>query len=268
MIRKIRALANANIQTNMIYKVNFLIGTISTLILFSVHFNLWNTIYKVSNTNIIRGFALGDMIAYVAVARILHVFVNSLNFDRKVANEIKTGTLSVYLVKPMNYFVYNMSLKLGNMILQFGVSLTAYVVLLLFVLKNNAVVPSIQTFALVLFTAILGMLINTLIGYVIALMALWVEHVDIVFVFKGLFLTFISGVLIPISFFPEILKTLLNYLPFKYLISFPIDVYLGKVASMEIISGIVFQFAWIIILYFTSKLMWNKGIKKYSSVGG
>lgn len=268
MITKIRKLASASIQSNMMYRVNFIIGSISTFILFFVHYNLWNSIYKINRIQIIGGFTLADMIIYVAIARILSVLSNSLSIERKVSTEIKDGTLSVFLIKPINYLLYNLSSKLGNMLIQFCLSLLIYVILFITLLQKISSIPDISTIILIIFTSFMGIIINSLIGYNFALTALWVEHVDILFVFKSMLITFVSGVLIPINFFPMFLRDILNLLPFKYLIAFPIDIYLKNVKGIKIIHGIGMQLLWIFFLLLISRFMWKKGIKQYNSVRG
>lgn len=268
MISKIKVLAGANIKANMIYKINFLMNTISTLVLFIVHYNLWSTIYKVKGVNEIGGFTLTNMIIYVAIARVVNVFINSINLEGKVAGEIKNGTFSVYLVKPMNHLLYNISSRLGNMIIQLLVSLITFILIFIFVFKSFSGIPSVLTIVIIIFSAIAGMFINTLIGYICALVALWFEQVNVMFIFKGLLLSFISGVLIPIQFFPNGLRQALRYLPFNYLIAFTIDIYLGKVKGVKIIYGFGIQLFWIFLLLLIIRIMWRKGIKKYTSTGG
>lgn len=78
----------------------------------------------------------------------------------------------------------------------------------------------------------------------------------------------LSGTLIPIVFFPDIIAKLFNFLPFSSITSTPTLIYLGKLSSIEIIKGLSLQVVWIVIFYFVSKWIWNKLIKQVTILGG
>ncbi len=268
MLRNVKTLAVANIQVAMTYKVNFVLGILSTVVLFFVHFNLWKIVFEGNNASTIGGYTFPKMIMYVAMSRILYVFVNSLSIEEKVAGEIKDGNLSVFLVKPMNYLLYNISAKIGNMILQFIISIVVFFTLFFIVIGDLTVMPGWPTILIVIVTALGGMVISTLIGYIFALSAFWIEQVGIMFVFKRTLLSFISGVWIPISFFPSLMRKILDFLPFNYLQYFSVNIYMGNLWGTELIKGVFTQIIWIVLLYLISIVMWVRGIKKYTSVGG
>ena len=65
----------------------------------------------------------------------------------------------------------------------------------------------------------------------------------------------LSGLVIPIPFFPNYLQKISNYLPFRYISDFPFRLYVGNVSDYEGVVGILIQIIWIIILlkFFVNK---------------
>ena len=78
----------------------------------------------------------------------------------------------------------------------------------------------------------------------------------------------ISGALIPLSFFPEVVGKIFNILPFSSMISTPTLIYLGKLNGLELIKGILIQVIWVLIFIAISKWIWNKLIKQLTILGG
>lgn len=267
MFRKFKTLTTANLQVAMIYRFNFFVGIASTLIMCFAHFKLWEVIFKVNNTSVINGYTFPQMIMYILSARILYIFTSSLNIEGKISGDIKVGALSIYLIKPMNYLVYNVASKLGDVIVQTYISITAFILLFVFV-RDLMPISKPSTIIFVIFSAICGMIINMLIGYNFALTAFWLEQIDIIFVLKEYLLSFLSGVWIPISFFPNPFIKILEFLPFNYMIAFSIDIFLGNKTGILIYQGMLVQLLWILLLSLSSSFLWQRGIKKYKSVGG
>ena len=251
--KTVRALVKANLQVSMTYKINFMLGIISTLILIFVHYSLWFKIYDGNQAETIGGYTFIEMMVYVIMVRVLYVFVNSLNIEEKVSKEIKDGDISIFLTKRINYLLYNVASKLFFSFI---------------LLRNINIIPELPILILVFFTAILGLALNTLIGYIFALLAFWMEQVSIMFVFKKNLLNFISGVWIPISMFPDVLKNVLAFLPFNYLQYFSVAIFQQTISTHELIQGLIIQISWLTILLFLSQIIWKRGVIKFTSVGG
>lgn len=266
--KTVRALVKANLQVSMTYKINFMLGIISTLILIFVHYSLWFKIYDGNQAETIGGYTFIEMMVYVIMVRVLYVFVNSLNIEEKVSKEIKDGDISIFLTKPINYLLYNVASKLGDMLLQIAISVFVLMFFFFILLRNINIIPELPILILVFFTAILGLALNTLIGYIFALLAFWMEQVSIMFVFKKNLLNFISGVWIPISMFPDILKNVLAFLPFNYLQYFSVAIFQQTISTHELIQGLIIQISWLTILLFLSQIIWKRGVIKFTSVGG
>ena len=78
----------------------------------------------------------------------------------------------------------------------------------------------------------------------------------------------LSGMLIPIAFFPEWAQLIINLLPFSSSIYTPTMIYLGKISGTDILIALGLQIFWVIVLKVISKKMWQSLIKNLTILGG
>ena len=74
----------------------------------------------------------------------------------------------------------------------------------------------------------------------------------------------LSGAIVPISFFPAVLSMIIFYLPFYYLLFYPLDVLL---VGFDM-SGLIIQASLTLILFIVSFIAFNKMEKRLKRVGG
>ena len=77
-----------------------------------------------------------------------------------------------------------------------------------------------------------------------------------------------SGIIAPLTLFPQWFQALSNFLPFKELIYTPINIYLGQISLNEIGIIIIKQMIWGILLYMLAKFFFNHAVKKVTINGG
>ncbi|MEM7802538.1 MAG: ABC-2 family transporter protein [Chloroflexota bacterium] len=78
---------------------------------------------------------------------------------------------------------------------------------------------------------------------------------------------FLSGWIIPIALFPEGLQQALIYLPYRYVLSFQIEIAMGQLTPSEIWQGFLIQWLWVAVLSVGFQYLWSIGIKRFSAVG-
>ena len=78
----------------------------------------------------------------------------------------------------------------------------------------------------------------------------------------------LSGVTIPIPFFPSYLQKITNILPFRYVSDFPFRLYVGNISMNEGFNGLIVQLIWIIILVIIGNILMKKALKKAVIQGG
>ena len=78
----------------------------------------------------------------------------------------------------------------------------------------------------------------------------------------------LSGLVLPIPFFPLFFQNIANILPFRYICDFPFRFYVGNISMSEGFFGILIQMIWIILLVLLGRILMKKALKKAVIQGG
>jgi ABC-2 type transport system permease protein len=102
----------------------------------------------------------------------------------------------------------------------------------------------------------------------LGLLAFWVTELESINAVKYLFVNLLGGAAVPMVLLPKGVRAVVDFLPFRYMFSFPIEVFQGKVGTnVEMLTGFLCAIFWVFITTFLYKFLWQAGLKKYSSVG-
>lgn len=78
----------------------------------------------------------------------------------------------------------------------------------------------------------------------------------------------LSGMVLPIPFFPAFFQNMANILPFRYISDFPFRFYVGNIPMSEGYIGILVQILWIVALVILGRILMKKALKKAVIQGG
>jgi ABC-2 type transport system permease protein len=78
----------------------------------------------------------------------------------------------------------------------------------------------------------------------------------------------LSGHMFPLDLLPEWSRWAMDFLPLKYLAYFPAAVFLGKIDRTEMYQGLMIEAAWVAFFIVLSRILWTRGVKRYSGFGG
>lgn len=181
-----------------------------------------------------------------------------------VDTDIRQGNLSNDLLKPVNPFLIWFLQDISKKSLFFLVASAAYISLGLFF--RSLLLPPASGYALAacLFAILFALILHFLLFSVFGLLAFWMESTwGIRFAVRTAF-EVASGAIIPLSFFPDEWRNILEVLPFRFLASFPMDLYLGKTAFTQ---GFILELVWITLLMALCAALWRTGLRHYTAVG-
>jgi len=101
-----------------------------------------------------------------------------------------------------------------------------------------------------------------------ALLAFWVLDVSTFIFILYAFEYIAGGHLFPLDVLPPVANQALHFTPFPYLLFFPVNIYLGRVTGAQLWQGLLVQACWVAAALVLARLVWSRGIRKYSAVGG
>jgi ABC-2 type transport system permease protein len=78
---------------------------------------------------------------------------------------------------------------------------------------------------------------------------------------------FLAGQLSPLSLLPAWLQTAASISPFRWMLSFPVELLLGRVAGTAVYTGLLAQIVWVTLSLLAVRTIWRAGIRRYSAFG-
>jgi len=78
---------------------------------------------------------------------------------------------------------------------------------------------------------------------------------------------FFTGAYIPLDLLPIAFQNIIKFLPFPYVIFFPIKVLRGEVTNESFVQALLILSLWIFFFMIINFITWRKGLKQYESVG-
>lgn len=248
------------------YRGNIVIWTITYAAIPLVSMAMW---LAISATNIKLSFSKEELIIYFLLVIWVEVICSAWAASF-LSKEIYDGTFSKYLVKPFNLILDYSSQNISEKFYKLVVISLFTTIFMFFVMKNLSIVSPFTIVSILMFipSLIMAATISFLMNICIGLAAFWFHNIEFLRIYFGMAKQLLSGVIIPIAFLPESILSIAIVLPFRYELSFPIEVLLNKLNSEQLLIGFIVQIFWLIIVISAYKLILRKGIKSYQGYGG
>lgn len=226
---------------------------------------LWLTISSV-NSNL--PYTSSELILYFILAA--YVGIVTEMWQAWFINErINDGSFSTMLLKPFPVFAKYMLENWGDKtfkITAFSLSLP----IMYLIIPNtvwNQLDLSLLTILLFLLALIMGYLIMFFIELSIGFSSVWFYDISFLKSYNDLASTIFAGRFVPLIFFPGIIASVAIFLPFRYAISFPIEVLLNKLSFNQLILGFGIEIFWFILMFIVYKLIYRSFEKNYKGYG-
>lgn len=260
---------NVGIQNTLVYRVNFLFRATFALVPLMSTIYLWRTVYggKVSGAEI-SGYTLGGMISYYLLVTIVNALTAVTEDDWQIAADIKDGNISQFILKPIDFLYYRLCLFIAGRIIYVAVAAIPVALFVFYQRQYFVAPPDAATFCWFLTSVALTAMLQFFMSYTMALLAFWVLEVS-TFIFILFALEYIAGgFLFPLNILPPAIAQIINFTPFPYQMFFPVSVYLGQSTGAALIQGLLIQTFWVLFFYVVARVVWARGMRKYSAVGG
>lgn len=249
------------------YKVNFIMWRVRNVIQVLIAYYLWSTVFANPQTTLF-GYDQAKILTYVFAI----ILIRSLVFSARsvdVPQEISEGSLTNYLVRPVAYFKYWFVRDFSSKALNFAFSIVEFILLALIFRPPIFIQSNFLLLVLFLFTLVVANYLIFVVRFIVTSVTFWVPELAWggQFLFMVIITEFLSGSIFPLDIFPAFWQTVFYYTPFPYLIFFPLQVYLGKIALAEIVRGMVISIFWSLGLTYILKAVWQKGLRLYDAVG-
>jgi ABC-2 type transport system permease protein len=104
--------------------------------------------------------------------------------------------------------------------------------------------------------------------WTLALAVFWTTRITAINQLYYVVFLFFSGRLAPLALFPPAIVALAWLLPFRWTLSYPVNLFLGQLTPREALLGMGAQIAWILAAALLARIVWRAGVRRYGAVGG
>lgn len=257
------------LKRQMAYKGAFyLFILISTFGSFISYF-LWMAIYNSGNGQPMGGLTKNEMVVYVFMTYVTSSIV-TISISEWVSDDVVKGTVAMNLIKPIDYRMSLIARALGNMTYRFFAP-GMFVWIGLEIYKVNFLgmeLVSPQIFLAYVASCVMSFMIFVLFDFCFGMIAFFTTYIFGMQMAKEAILSFLTGQLIPLTFFPEVIQGVLDLLPFASMIYTPVMIYLGKYQGTALAYQMGKQAVWVLLLYLFGNLIWRQVTKRLVVLGG
>lgn len=247
------------------YRVNYYSGIIIYSLNIGVYYFLWMAIYGENHS--LGGLTVGQMATYIAIAWMSRAFYFN-NLDREIAQEIRDGTVAVQLIRPYHYLLVKVFQGFGEGLFRLLLFSLPGMVIVAFIFPIQ--LPSASDPAWLLFSLSLvgGFLINAQLNILTGLLAFFILNNQGLIRAKRVLVDLLSGLILPIHFYPEWAQSILSFLPFQAISYSPSMILISAWSGNEVQQAFLTQMIWIILLCLPIQLLWMQARKRLIVQGG
>lgn len=263
-IRKYWLVAKNTWDEVFAYRLNFAMWRVRTVVQLLTLYFLWLGLLPKGAT--LLGYTQSVMLTYILGTSLIGSIVLASR-SYAVGDDINNGNLSNFLIRPINYFAYWFAKDVGDKAM--NICFSVFELTVLFLMLHPPVFFQTNIFYLILssisiiIAIVLYFFFNLLLGFI----GFWSPEVwGPRFIFMIL-LSFFAGSLFPLDILPKPVFIAFQFLPFSYLLYFPLKIYLGRLTMFEILTGLLTSLVWTFLIYKIVQFVWAKGLRVYTAYG-
>ena len=268
-LNKYRPFIKVGMQGMIAYRANFFLQIIAQSLGAFVTYYLWRAIFLSSSDVSLNGFSLSEMTLYVFLS-FFTALLTSSGGNWSIGEEVRDGSISMRLLKPVSFSVTYLFQEIGEKVMMIGLVAIPFMIgLTLLQFVNSAVAGlNLYNFLFYLISVTLAYLINFYFNICFGFTAFIFKNLWGSTMMKNSIIAFMSGALIPLSFFPHWIGTILQLFPFASLIYTPIMIGMGKYSGDKMFYVFCLQVFWVAFFILLEKVIWHIAIKQLNIQGG
>ena len=214
----------------------------------------------------IGGYDVPTTVAFVWWGQALLGTVNLWGFA-EVKDRVRTGDIAIDFLRPVNPQLTYLAGDLGRA----GINLVGRGVPALLIgaiFFDLAWPPSPASWAAGMVSIVLAVVVAFSGSFAINLLAFWlveIRGITLLWMITG---GLLSGLYLPVPWFPDWLRTLAQWSPFPSMLQNPIDILAGRVVGLDIASAVLVQVFWAAALLTVGQVLLRAGRRRLEVQGG
>jgi ABC-2 type transport system permease protein len=227
-----------------------------------IYLFVWST---AAGAGTVGGLGRGQFVAYYLVL----IVVNQLTYAQTnwtVGDVIRYGNMNALLLRPMSPVYDALASEVAGKVVY-----TAFIVpvcVLLAIILRPELHPTPAGILLFVPALALAWALRFFWGYALALLAFWATRADGLLALQDALVFLLAGQVAPVALLPDLLRHVAVWLPFRYMLGYPVEVLTGRLDAQALCQGFVLQLGWLAVAFALFVTLWRAGVKRYAAVGG
>lgn len=260
-LRAYPALFRVGLAELVAYRTEFLIWVLTTNMPL-VMMGLWTA---VAADGPVGRFGKTEFVAYYLATLIIRL-VTSTWMVWELTMDIRQGRLATRLLRPLHPLIAYSAQHLAAVPLRTLIVSPLVVVLVVVAGETLSVDPA--RLGILLLALAGAWLLLFLMMVIIGSLALFVDSAIAAFeIWLGLHYI-LSGYLIPLELLPHWIRVAADVLPFRYTLSFPVELLIGLTSTEDALRALAIQWTYVAGLLVATLLVWRAGMRRFVAFGG
>jgi ABC-2 type transport system permease protein len=115
---------------------------------------------------------------------------------------------------------------------------------------------------------LMSALIQFSIAYCFGLLTFWFLDIQGFVILSMAIETVLGGQMFPLDLLPAWIYRTAQFLPFYYQMYFPGAILTGRIDQAAAVQGLGIQACWVIALLLLNQVLWTRGLRRHTAVGG
>jgi ABC-2 type transport system permease protein len=265
VIRTLRAmptLVRVGLAEAMAYRAELIVWVLTTTMPL-VMLPLW---LAVAETGAVRGFTGADFVAYFLATFCVRQ-VTSAWASWTINYEVRNGTLALRLMRPIHPFWAYAIENLAAIPVRIAVAGPVAIGALLWTSYDH-VTHDPAMLGIVAVSLVGAWAITFLAHVAVGTLSLWTQSsIKVMDVWTAGFFV-MSGYLVPIALFPDAIRWVPDWLPFRYQLGLPVEAITGRLELGEALRMLAIQWGWVAGLAAICAIAWKRGLERFQAYGG
>lgn len=261
-LRAFPTLLRVAVADMVAYRAEFLIWVLTTnmpLVMLAV----W---HRASEDAPVGRFGQKEFAAYFLSTVIVRLMVQCW-VAWELTMDIRQGTLAMKLMRPIHPVLAYSAEQLAAIPMRI-LYLTPVVAVLVYAAGEKIAITDPAMAAIFVLSILGAWLMTFVIGVMMGTLSMFLQSAFSVFDLWMALHSVFSGYLVPLELFPPWMRTLADVLPFKYMLSFPVQTLIGMETQEQALRDLGVQWMYVVVLTLAARALWQRGMKKFVAFGG
>ncbi len=267
-----------SLNERLVYRGDFMLGTLMRFLPTLTQIFLWWAIFESlpnasesanGPTGQIAGYRYGDMVAYYLMVTISRAFSSMPGLTSGITRLVRTGEIKKFLIQPIDLLGSLLVQRVAHKLVYYFIAALPFA--FVFFLCRGYFLdgwPDLEVLFVFLVSLILSFVLGFFLEACLGLVSFWLLEVSSLAFIYMLLNFLLSGHMFPLELLPGWLQFFVDWMPLKYLAYFPAAVFLGKLDRTEMYEGLFVELVWVCLFLALARILWSRGIVRYSGFGG